>query len=128
MGLDAIGVETATCSLHKELVRAYADLHRKTQEVPDTVLIAFVGRSNGAGPTLSANTTVPVITVPAKWKEFPDDVWSSLRGPSAVPVMTVLEPANAVLAAAQILAMRNPAIYAKLRLAQEERFVNFVEL
>ena len=38
-------------------------------------------------------------------KEFPDDVWSSLRMPSAVPVLTVLEPANAALAALQMLAV-----------------------
>ena len=58
-------------------------------------------------------STVPVITVPASVKEFPDDLWSSLRAPSAVPVMTVLEPANAVLAALQILSGRNPRLYAK---------------
>ncbi len=73
------------------------------QEVPNSVVIAYIGRSNGAGPTLSAMSTIPVITVPASVKEFPEDVWSSLRAPSAVPVMTVLEPSNAVLAA-----LRNP--------------------
>jgi len=35
--------------------------------------------------------------------------------------MTVLSPANAVLAALQILGMRNPGIYAALQYAQEER-------
>ena len=79
-----------------------------TQEVPDSVVIAYIGRSNGAGPTLSAMSTIPVITVPASIKEFPDDLWSSLRAPSNVPVMTVLEPSNAVLAALQILSARNP--------------------
>ena len=77
------------------------------------MVIAFIGRSNGAGPVLSAQSTVPVITVPASAKDFPEDVWSSLRAPSKVPVMTVLEPANAVLAALQILSARNPRIYAQ---------------
>jgi phosphoribosylaminoimidazole-succinocarboxamide synthase/phosphoribosylcarboxyaminoimidazole (NCAIR) mutase len=83
-----------TCSVHKEPVAAAGILHRMIQEVPDSVVVAYIGRSNGAGPTLSAMSTIPVITVPASVRDFPDDVWSSLRAPSAVPVMTVLEPAK----------------------------------
>jgi phosphoribosylaminoimidazole carboxylase / phosphoribosylaminoimidazole-succinocarboxamide synthase len=115
-----------TCSVHKEPVSAAGILHRMVQEVPDSVMIAYIGRSNGAGPTLSAMTTIPVITVPASAKEFPEDVWSSLRAPSKVPVMTVLEPSNAVLAALQILSARNPRIYARLRAEIEQRTVNTV--
>ena len=63
-------------------VAAASTFHRMAQEVPDTVVIAYIGRSNGAGPTLSAMSTIPVITVPASVKEFPDDLWSSLRAPS----------------------------------------------
>jgi phosphoribosylaminoimidazole carboxylase/phosphoribosylaminoimidazole-succinocarboxamide synthase len=115
-----------TCSVHKEPVAAAGIFHRMIQEVPDTVVIAYIGRSNGAGPTLSAMSTVPVITVPASVKEFPDDLWSSLRAPSSVPVMTVLEPSNAVLAALQVLSARNPRLYAHLRMEIEKRTVNTV--
>jgi phosphoribosylaminoimidazole carboxylase PurE protein len=115
-----------TCSVHKEPVAAAGILHRMAQEVPDTVMIANIGRSNGAGPTLSAMSTVPVITVPASVRDFPEDVWSSLRAPSKVPVMTVLEPSNAVLAALQILSARNPRIYADLRMEIEARAVNVI--
>ena len=117
------GVETTriACSVHKEPVRAIAELNRLVQERPETVVIAYIGRSNGAGPTLSACTTVPVITIPANFKEFPEDVWSSLRTPSNVPVTTVLEPSNAALAALEILALRNPRLYMHLREALEER-------
>ena len=107
--------------MHKAPTAAAAILYRLAQEIPDCVVIAYIGRSNGAGPTLSAMSTVPVITVPASVKEFPDDVWSSLRAPSKVPVMTVLEPGNAVLAALQILAARNPRLYAHLRADIETR-------
>lgn len=117
-------VTTATCSIHKEPVRGLNELHRLVQQVPDTVVIAFIGRSNGAGPTLAASTTVPVITVPASFKDFPEDVWSSLRTPSNVPVTTVLEPSNAALAALEILALRNPHFYMCLREQLEERMVN----
>jgi phosphoribosylaminoimidazole carboxylase / phosphoribosylaminoimidazole-succinocarboxamide synthase len=130
---DALGelsdlMTVVTCSVHKEPVNAAAIFQRLVQEVPDTVVIAYIGRSNGAGPTLSAMSAVPVITVPASIKEFPDDLWSSLRAPSAVPVMTVLEPANAVLAALQILSGRNPRLYAHVRGGIESRTVNTIRL
>jgi phosphoribosylaminoimidazole carboxylase PurE protein len=117
-----------TCSIHKEPVTGAGILNRMIQEVPDSVVIAFIGRSNGAGPVLSAQSTIPVITVPASAKEFPDDVWSSLRAPSKVPVMTVLEPSNAVLAALQILSARNPRVYARVRGEIENRMVNTLTL
>jgi phosphoribosylaminoimidazole carboxylase / phosphoribosylaminoimidazole-succinocarboxamide synthase len=130
---DALGemadlMSVVTCSIHKEPVNGAAIFNRLIQEVPDTVVIANIGRSNGAGPVLSAMSTIPVITVPASAKDFPDDVWSSLRAPSAVPVMTVLEPGNAVLAALQILSARNPRLYAKLRGEIENRTVNTIQL
>jgi phosphoribosylaminoimidazole carboxylase / phosphoribosylaminoimidazole-succinocarboxamide synthase len=130
---DALGelkdmMTVVTCSIHKEPVNGAAIFHRMVQEIPDTVVIANIGRSNGAGPVLSAMSTIPVITVPASAKDFPDDVWSSLRAPSAVPVMTVLEPANAVLAALQILSARNPRLYAHVRGEIESRTVNTIQL
>jgi phosphoribosylaminoimidazole carboxylase/phosphoribosylaminoimidazole-succinocarboxamide synthase len=127
-GVRPLKLEVATCSIHKEPVRGLDDLHRLVQEVPDTVVIAYIGRSNGAGPTLSASTTVPVITVPAGYRDFPEDVWSSLRTPSDVPVTTVLEPANAALAALEILALHNPRLHMLLRERVEERLVNTVAL
>jgi phosphoribosylcarboxyaminoimidazole (NCAIR) mutase len=96
------------------------------QNVPDSVVIAYVGMSNAAGPMLSANSMAPVITVPASLSNFHEDVWSSLRMPSNVPVSTVLNPANAFLAALRILAMRNPFFYALLAGELEKRVVNTV--
>ena len=117
-------METVTCSVHKEPVRATQIFQQMVHEVPDSVVIAYVGRSNGAGPVLSAASTIPAITVPASVKDFPADIWSSLRMPSDVPVMTVLEPANAVLAALNILSARNPRIYAHLRSRLEQRMTD----
>ena len=121
-------MEVVTCSIHKEPVRGASVLYRMLQEVPDTVVVAFIGRSNGAGPVLSALSTTPVITVPASVKDFPEDVWSSLRAPSSTPVMTVLEPSNAVLAALQIFSARNPKVYAHVRGEIENRTVNTIPL
>lgn len=128
LGPFADMMSVVTCSVHKEPVKAAGIFNRMIQDVPDTVVIAYIGRSNGAGPTLSAMSTVPVITVPAGIKEFPEDLWSSVRVPSAVPVMTVLEPSNAVLAAMQILSALNPCLYAHVRGAIEQRTVNTFSL
>ena len=130
---DALGdakemMTVVTCSVHKQPVLAARTLQRLLQDVPDTVVIANIGRSNGAGPTLSALSPVPIITVPASVRDFPEDVWSSLRTPSNVPVMTVLEPANAVLAALQILSARNPRLYARVRSDIESRAINVIEV
>ncbi len=125
---DYFSYKIITTSMHKCPVAGYIELQKMIQETPDSVLIAYIGRSNGAGPTLSANTIVPVITVPAGWKSFPEDVWSSLRTPSKTPVMTMLEPSNALQAALNILSMRNPALYAQVRYPQEERFSNVIAL
>ncbi len=123
---EFVGLKVVTASLHKEPVRALMELQALVQEVPDSVALVYVGRSNGAGPTISANTNIPVITIPNGWKGFEADVWSSLRTPSLTPVMTVLEPTNAILAAMQMLAMRNPAVYANVRNALEKRLMNVV--
>jgi phosphoribosylaminoimidazole carboxylase PurE protein len=128
LGAFADMMHVATCSIHKEPVRGAAVLHKLVQEIPDSIVIAYIGRSNGAGPTISAMSTIPVITVPASAKEFPEDVWSSLRAPSKVPVMTVLEPSNAILAALQVLSARNPRIYAHVRDEIEDRTINTIEV
>lgn len=84
------------------------------------VIIALVGMSNGLGPILSARTSWPVIGVAITANEHPEDVWSSLRTPSQVPMLTVLSPKNAILAALNILAQKNPAAYMHRQYAIEE--------
>lgn len=125
---EYLKVECITKSLHKQPVDGYIELQNTIQNNPDSVVIALVGRSNGAGPILSAATTVPVITIPNNYTSFSEDVWSSLRTPRETPVMTVLETNNAVLASLQILAMRNPLLYSQLRQRQEKRLTNIFTL
>jgi len=130
-GKDLV-VTYVALSAHKETIPAVITMNQHLADIPDSVIIDYVGMSNGAGGVLAANSTVPVINVPANApgtdKPFPDDVWSSLRMPSQVPAMTVLSAKNAVLAALQILAMRNPRLYSMLRYEQESRLVNVVEI
>ncbi len=98
---------TIVTSVDKNPIESTIVLQEKLKQVPDSVLIS----SNGAAPTVSANATIPVITTSAG---------SDPRAPSAAHGMTVMEPQNAVLAALQILACRNPLLYMQLRMEQEE--------
>jgi len=125
---DDLSFVKITRSMHRDPIRGYQEVMGLVQEVPDSVLITYVGRSNGAGPTLSASVTIPTISVPAGWRDFPEDVWSSLRTPSEAPASTILDPGNAIPHALGILAMRNPRVYAQLRLKQERRLANVVLL
>ncbi len=121
-------VKEITLSADEQPVQVCEQINQLVQEVPDTVVIAYVGRSNGLGPILAAQVSVPVISVSSTWQNFPDDVWSSLNLPSSVPVATILDPKNAVLYALQILAMGNPRLWAELRMKKEPRLRNFVGL
>jgi phosphoribosylaminoimidazole carboxylase/phosphoribosylaminoimidazole-succinocarboxamide synthase len=96
---------------HKGTQAALMQLEEIQRDFPDGgVIIAFVGRSNGLGPTISAHTTWPVISCPADPKSD-RDVWSSLNMPSEMAMTTCLYDKNAVLAALGILAQKNPALY-----------------
>ena len=47
------------------------------------MFIAVAGRSNGLGPVLSGNSTLPVINCPPlKPEDISQDLWSSLKVPS----------------------------------------------
>lgn len=126
--LPLVRLHVVTCSMHKLAEQGLRILRMLEQECPDSVILALIGRSNGAGPTLSAHTTLPLINIPATAKDFPESAWSSLDMPSEVPCMTVLRPGEAALAALNILAARNPALYAALRGRLEQRFINSLVL
>ncbi|MAG12938.1 hypothetical protein CL630_03975 [bacterium] len=127
-GLPDCELRYHTRSMHKQTRQGLDELDSWVNSTKDgdigcvnTVVIAYVGMSNGAGPTLAAHTHVPVIACSPTVKDFPEDIWSSLRMPSGVPLMTVLSPRNALLAAFGILAIRSPRVYALLRRSIEER-------
>jgi len=117
-----VAMEVITISAHKSPMATARVLERvAAEDTGNTVIITCVGRSNGLGPTVAANTVIPVSTVPASWKSCHEDIWSSLRTPSNCPVSTILEPSNAIINACNILAMQNPALYADTRLRLEKQ-------
>ncbi|XP_032674488.1 multifunctional protein ADE2 [Odontomachus brunneus] len=123
----ALGVraELRVCSAHKsteETLNIIAEYENCKEKV---VLIAVAGRSNGLGPVLSGNTTLPVINCPPfKSDSTARDVWSSLDLPSGLGCTTALHPETAAIAAAQIHALDNHIVWSRLRTKQLANYVS----
>lgn len=113
LNVPGVTVVDIPASAHKATHGALAKLEQTLTQYPEGgVIIASAGRSNGLGPVLAAHTMWPVVSVCPTMKEFPLDVWSSLRTPSDDPLCIVPEAGNALLAALNILGLSNPAAYA----------------
>ena len=85
-----------------ELLRAYDN------DPEPTVFITVAGMSDALSGLTDANVISPVIACPPRSDAFPGlDVLSSLRTPPGVAPVVALEPVNAALAAAKILAIHD---------------------
>ncbi len=83
------------------------------------VIIAAAGMAAHLAGALAANTTLPVIGIPMSSSTFTngiDALLSTVQMPSGIPVATVAVngAVNAALLAAQILAVSEPELAAKL--------------
>lgn len=84
------------------------------------VYICVAGRSNALGGIVDAQTRYPVINCPPYSEKYGGlDILSSLRMPSGVAPLTVLEPEQAALATAKIFALSDKKMRAKLAAYQE---------
>jgi 5-(carboxyamino)imidazole ribonucleotide mutase len=92
------------------------------REYPNAVFITVAGRSNALSGFVDANVTTPVVACPPYSSSFAGmDVLSSLRMPSGVAPLVVLEPENAAIATAKIVAMRNKDVRRKVEEYQNEK-------
>lgn len=79
------------------------------------LFITVAGRSNALSGMIDANTVKPVIACPPYSDKFAGmDVLSSLRMPSGVAPLVVLEPENAAIAAVKILALKDENLKKKI--------------
>jgi len=92
------------------------------------VYITLAGRSNALSAMLDAQTANPVIACPvigSTWGGM--EVLSSLYVPSGVANAVVLEPENAALAAAKILAVDDTVLYGRVLVSQHRRRAAVIE-
>ncbi len=114
--LEGFGVKAVMriASAHKAPSRCLEILKEYEQE--EVVFITVAGRSNALSGFADAQTDRPVIACPPYSEKFAGaDIFSSLRMPSAVAPLVVLEPEGAALAAAKILALKDGEIRGRVR-------------
>jgi len=106
-------------SAHKAPLKCLAII--KQYEKEGAVFITVAGRSNALSGFTDAQTTWPVIACPPYAEKFGGlDILSSLRMPSGVAPLVVLEPENAALAAAKIIGLSDPKVRKKVAKWQEQ--------
>ncbi len=94
----------------------------KEYEKENAVFITVAGRSNALSGFVDAQTTKPVIACPPYSEKFAGaDIFSTLRMPSGVCPMTVIEPEEAGFAAIKILALADRNLEAKIKSYQEQK-------
>ena len=95
------------------------------------VMIAAAGMAAHLAGAIAANTTLPVIGIPCQGPclEGLDALLSTVQMPSGIPVATVAVNggANAALLAAQILAVEDAALAAKLDAKREKDAAKVLE-
>ena len=120
--LGELGVASTlhVASAHKSVTHLL-DILARYRASENTVFITVAGRSNALGGMVDANTPFPVITCPPVSNAFAGaDIFSSLRMPSGVVPLVILEPRGAALAAAKILALSDPGLRGRIQAYQQE--------
>lgn len=117
--LTSLGIpfEAHVYSAHRTPVEA-SEFAKNARENGFGAIIAFAGMAAHLAGALAANTTLPVIGVPCKGGAVDgmDALLSTVQMPTGIPVATVAlnGGANAALLAAQIIAVEDKALAAKL--------------
>lgn len=117
--LDSLGipVEAHIISAHRT-PEAAAEFAKNARARGFGAIIAAAGKAAHLAGALAANTTLPVIGIPVKSSTLDglDALLSTVQMPTGVPVATVAidGAANAALLAAQILAVTDEGLSAKL--------------
>ena len=128
--LDQLGIahELRIASAHKSAAFLLDLLSEYETSGGRIIYIAVAGRSNALAGMVDANVSGPVITCPPISSTFGGaDIYSSLRMPSGVSPMVVLEPKAAGLAAAKCLALSDPGLRERIRALQGEISTGIVE-
>ncbi|MCP4304195.1 MAG: AIR carboxylase family protein [bacterium] len=119
LGGYGIASEIRVASAHKAPVFLLGILAEYETDPRPKVYVTVAGRSNALSGLVDGNVTSPVIACPPYSDRFGGaDVFSSLRMPSGIAPLVVLDPGGAGLAAAKILGINDPAIHQAVADAQ----------
>lgn len=121
-------VQIHVASVHKGTQKTLDLAARLQQWTQLKAVVAIAGMSNGLGPVLAANLSVPVISSPPTTdvSVLSVDLWSSLRIPSGMATGTVLGADQAAQFSAHILATSDAFVWASLRTQQTYNIVKLL--
>lgn len=120
--LNEFGIENIKriASAHKVPLKCYEIIKKYEQE--NVVFITIAGMSNALSGFSDAQTHCPVIACPPYSEKFSGlDLLSSVRMPSGVAPLTILNPENSALAAAKIIGLTNSDIQEKIKEYQNKK-------
>jgi len=117
-GIDS---EIRVASAHKAATYLLELLASYEADPRPKVFVTIAGRSNALSGLVDGNVASPVIASPPYSDRFGGaDLFSSLRMPSGIAPMVVLEPGGAALAAAKILGLSDERIRTAVETARQE--------
>jgi len=128
--LSNLGVPSRkhVASAHKTPLYALQKVSQLDNMLGRVVYITVAGRSNALSAFVDAASANPVIACPPIGSNFGGmDVLSSLSLPSGIASMVVLEPENAALAAAKILAVDDTVLYGRVLVSQYRNRTTVIE-
>jgi phosphoribosylaminoimidazole carboxylase/phosphoribosylaminoimidazole-succinocarboxamide synthase len=128
--LSTFGIPSTkhVASAHKTPLFALQRVVQTDSTLGRVVYITIAGRSNALSAFVDAATANPVIACPvigSNWAGM--EILSSLHLPSGVASAVVLEPENAALAAAKILAVDDTVLFGRVLVAQYRSRTNVIE-
>lgn len=98
-------------SAHKTAAHVLEILRKYEADARPKVYVTIAGRSNALSGFTDGCVSAPVIACPPVSDAFAGtDIYSSLRMPSGIAPAVVLEPLNAALLAAKIIATSDPGM------------------
>jgi 5-(carboxyamino)imidazole ribonucleotide mutase len=115
-------------SAHKTSTHVLGLLKQYEADPRPKVYITVAGRSNALSGFTDGLVAAPVIACPPASDAFGGvDVYSSLRMPSGIAPAVVLEPANAALLAAKILAISDADVLERVKQFQAKQALKIIE-
>lgn len=112
-------VEMRIGSAHKTAAHVLEMLQTYETDARPKVYVTIAGRSNALSGFTDGCVSAPVIACPPPSEAFGGaDIFSSLRMPSGIAPALVLEPANAALLAAKMIAISDPDMRERIKVFQ----------
>ncbi len=121
---SGLGIESElrVASAHKNPGDLLEILARYEADGRPKVYVTVAGRSNALSGFVDGAVRAPVLACPPPSDAYGGvDLWSSVRMPGGIAAALVMDPANAALFAAKILALADPSIEGGIRVAREAR-------